>query len=60
MIKKSRNAVNQHVDDKYKFTYGEQTPGVRAPAADTVAKQRDPLYLQPHTILITKVYATCK
>ncbi|AJD09247.1 baculovirus repeated namegeneORF [Condylorrhiza vestigialis mutiple nucleopolyhedrovirus] len=47
-------AQSKSVDDKYKFTYGELTPGVRAPAADMVAKQGDPLYLQPHTILITK------
>ncbi|QBC76069.1 bro protein [Neophasia sp. alphabaculovirus] len=50
---KSRNAVNQHVDDKYKFTY-EQAPENGALAANSAVKQGDPLYLHPSTVLITK------
>nr|AFN21136.1 BRO-A [Bombyx mori nucleopolyhedrovirus] len=49
-----KDAISRHVDDKYKYTYNEH--GARLPhhAPNSVAKQGDPLYLQPHTVLITK------
>ncbi|AJD09183.1 baculovirus repeated namegeneORF [Condylorrhiza vestigialis mutiple nucleopolyhedrovirus] len=49
-----KDAIIKHVNLKYKFTYAEQGSEIATPAVDTVAKQGDPLYLQPHTILITK------
>ncbi|QYC92688.1 Baculovirus repeated ORF 9 [Trabala vishnou gigantina nucleopolyhedrovirus] len=48
-----KQAVIINVDEKYKFKFEQgsipQTPGSTAPV-----KQGDSLYLQPHTILITK------
>nr|WRK23063.1 baculovirus repeat orf c [Bombyx mori nucleopolyhedrovirus] len=46
-------AVRVHVDVKYKSLF-EQAGQIGHPAPDSVAKQGDPLYLQPHTVLITK------
>ncbi|AGA16158.1 bro-a protein [Thysanoplusia orichalcea nucleopolyhedrovirus] len=48
------NAVSKHVDSKYKFTYAELGPQIGDPAPNSVVKRGDPLYLQPHTVLITK------
>jgi prophage antirepressor-like protein len=48
-----KQAVRINVDDKYKFTF-EQGCVPHTPGSDSVAKQGDPLYLQPHTVLITK------
>ncbi|BAC67335.1 baculovirus repeated ORF [Adoxophyes honmai nucleopolyhedrovirus] len=45
--------VRKIVDSKYKTTYG-QTPRDDGAASKSVAKRGDPLYLQPHTVLITK------
>ncbi|AIE47841.1 bro [Peridroma alphabaculovirus] len=66
----AKDAVKKHVDEKYKGTFenkpkncdagarvNESTgPQNAAPIGDArvVAKQGSPLYLQPHTILITK------
>ncbi len=50
---KPANAVNKHVDVKYKSTF-EKDPQISYPASNTLVKQGDPLYLQPHTILLTK------
>ncbi|AUR45083.1 Bro-d protein [Spilosoma obliqua nucleopolyhedrosis virus] len=49
-----KDAVSKHVDKKYKYTYSE--PGARfaPPGSNSVARQGDPLYLQPHTVLVTK------
>ncbi|ABI13791.1 baculovirus repeated ORF-b [Anticarsia gemmatalis nucleopolyhedrovirus] len=46
-------AVRKHVDIKYKTTY-EQGETVSHPASTSLVKRGDPLYLQPHTVLITK------
>nr|AFN21196.1 BRO-C [Bombyx mori nucleopolyhedrovirus] len=43
-------AIRVHVDVKYKSEAGQ----IGHPAPNSVAKQGDPLYLQPHTVLITK------
>ncbi|AAC70218.1 Ld-bro-b [Lymantria dispar multiple nucleopolyhedrovirus] len=48
-----KQAVRINVDDKYKFTF-EQGCVPHTLASDSVAKQGDPLYLHPHTVLITK------
>ncbi|AFO10053.1 BRO-C [Bombyx mandarina nucleopolyhedrovirus S2] len=45
-------AVRVHVDGKYKSLFGASQIG--HPAPNSVAKHGDPLYLQPHTVLITK------
>ncbi|ACF05373.1 BRO B I [Adoxophyes orana nucleopolyhedrovirus] len=45
--------VRKIVDSKYKTTYA-QTPRDDGAASKSVAKRGDPLYLQPHTVLITK------
>nr|ABO13902.1 BRO-a [Bombyx mori nucleopolyhedrovirus]WRK23279.1 baculovirus repeat orf a [Bombyx mori nucleopolyhedrovirus] len=49
-----KQAVIVNVDDKYKTTYSEHGSTPYTPAPDSVAKQGDPLYLHPHTVLITK------
>nr|AKN59255.1 Bro-c [Bombyx mori nucleopolyhedrovirus] len=49
-----KDAVIKHVDKKYKYTYNESGSRLATPVSDSVAKQGDPLYLQPHTVLITK------
>nr|CAC37063.1 Bro-II protein [Bombyx mori nucleopolyhedrovirus] len=49
-----KDAINRHVDDKYKYTYNEHGARIPHHAPDTVVKQGDPLYLHPHTVLITK------
>nr|AJR20305.1 bro-c [Lymantria dispar multiple nucleopolyhedrovirus] len=64
-----KQAVIVNVDNKYKSTFEQgrvpYTPGSDkstfeqgstpyTPGSDGVAKQGDPLYLQPHTVLITK------
>nr|AXE72331.1 hypothetical protein [Anticarsia gemmatalis multiple nucleopolyhedrovirus] len=46
-------AVRKHVDIKYKTTY-EQGETESHPASTNLVKRGDPLYLQPHTVLITK------
>ncbi|UOQ18919.1 BRO-G [Olene mendosa nucleopolyhedrovirus] len=48
-----KQAVIVNVDNKYKSTF-EQGSTPYTPGSDSVAKQGDPLYLQPHTVLITK------
>jgi prophage antirepressor-like protein len=49
----AKRAIRIHVDDKYKSTF--EHGGQIAPlASDGAAKQGDPLYLHPHTVLITK------
>ncbi|QWO71652.1 BRO [Orgyia pseudotsugata single capsid nuclopolyhedrovirus] len=50
---KTANAITTHVDDKYKSKF-EQDTQIRDVASNTLAKQGDPLYLHPHTILVTK------
>nr|QWC64793.1 bro-a [Bombyx mori nucleopolyhedrovirus] len=49
-----KDAVIKHVNDKYKYTYNEHGARLPHPAPNSVAKQGDPLYLHPHTVLITK------
>nr|WRK23615.1 baculovirus repeat orf c [Bombyx mori nucleopolyhedrovirus] len=49
-----KDAVIKHVNDKYKYTYGEYESRIATHAPDSVVKQGDPLYLHPHTVLITK------
>ncbi|AXS67681.1 bro-a [Cryptophlebia peltastica nucleopolyhedrovirus] len=49
----TKKAVKDHVDEKYKCKF-EQGGRFVAPASDSVAKRGDPLYLQPHTVLISK------
>nr|AIS92817.1 baculovirus-repeated orf C [Bombyx mori nucleopolyhedrovirus] len=49
-----KDAVIKHVNDKYKYTYGEYESRFATHAPDSVAKHGDPLYLHPHTVLITK------
>nr|AMO27609.1 BRO-K [Lymantria dispar multiple nucleopolyhedrovirus] len=46
-------AVRKHVDGKYKstFEHGEIRSHL---ASNALAKQGDPLYLHPHTVLVTK------
>nr|AWJ76767.1 bro-n [Lymantria dispar multiple nucleopolyhedrovirus] len=46
-------AARKIVDSKYKITY-EQTRCHDGSASNSVVKRGDPLYLQPHTVLITK------
>ncbi|AAC63767.1 BRO-c [Bombyx mori nucleopolyhedrovirus] len=46
-------AIRVHVDGKYKSTF-EHADQIQHHAPDSVAKQGDPLYLHPHTVLITK------
>nr|AEZ36165.1 BRO-A1 [Autographa californica multiple nucleopolyhedrovirus] len=46
-------AARKIVDAKYKITY-EQTRRDDGSASNSVVKRGDPLYLQPHTVLITK------
>uniref|UniRef100_A0A679E2U1 BRO-C n=2 Tax=Bombyx mori nuclear polyhedrosis virus TaxID=271108 RepID=A0A679E2U1_NPVBM len=46
-------AIRVHVDGKYKSTF-EHADQIGHHAPDSVAKQGDPLYLHPHTVLITK------
>ncbi|AJD09299.1 baculovirus repeated namegeneORF [Condylorrhiza vestigialis mutiple nucleopolyhedrovirus] len=46
-------AVRKVIDKKYKSNY-EQTRLGDAPASTSLVKRGDPLYLQPHTVLITK------
>nr|AOW42799.1 baculovirus repeated orf [Lymantria dispar multiple nucleopolyhedrovirus] len=48
-----KQAVRINVDDKYKFTF-EQGCVPHTLASDGAAKQGDPLYLHPHTVLVTK------
>nr|UIX56269.1 BRO-e [Hyphantria cunea nucleopolyhedrovirus]UIX56415.1 BRO-e [Hyphantria cunea nucleopolyhedrovirus] len=45
--------VRKIIDAKYKTTY-EQTRRGKGSASYSVVKRGDPLYLQPHTVLITK------
>ncbi|AKR14235.1 baculovirus repeated open reading frame c [Dasychira pudibunda nucleopolyhedrovirus] len=45
--------VRNIVDAKYKITY-EQTRRGDGSASSSVVKRGDPLYLQPHTVLVTK------
>nr|AMO27844.1 BRO-P [Lymantria dispar multiple nucleopolyhedrovirus]QDE15010.1 bro-p [Lymantria dispar multiple nucleopolyhedrovirus] len=48
------DAVSKHVDIKYKSTYAEL--GRREDSAsNSVVKKGHPLYLQPHTVLISKI-----
>nr|AIS92755.1 baculovirus repeated orf A2 [Bombyx mori nucleopolyhedrovirus] len=47
-------AICVHVDGKYKSTF-EHADQIGHHAPDSVAKQGDPLYLHPHTVLITKL-----
>ncbi|AAC70347.1 Ld-bro-p [Lymantria dispar multiple nucleopolyhedrovirus] len=49
----AKRAIRIHVDDKYKstFEHGEIRSHL---ASNALAKQGDPLYLHPHTVLITK------
>ncbi|AGA16248.1 bro-b protein [Thysanoplusia orichalcea nucleopolyhedrovirus] len=49
-----KDAVSKHVDKKYKYTYSEPGARIAPPGSNSVARQGDPLYLQPHTVLITK------
>nr|AQT27387.1 BRO-d [Bombyx mori] len=49
-----KDAISRHVDDKYKYTYNEHGARIPHHAPDSVAKQGDPLYLHPHTVLIAK------
>nr|AFB74710.1 BRO-a [Bombyx mori nucleopolyhedrovirus] len=53
-FKNTKKAIRDHVDDKYKTTYSESGELLVPPTSDNVVKQGDPLYLQPHTVLITK------
>nr|ANS70931.1 baculovirus repeated ORF c [Lymantria dispar multiple nucleopolyhedrovirus] len=46
-------AIRVHVDNKYKSLL-EQTIQNGGSASNSVVKRGDPLYLQPHTVLITK------
>nr|QPD01910.1 BRO-I [Lymantria dispar multiple nucleopolyhedrovirus]QPD02084.1 BRO-I [Lymantria dispar multiple nucleopolyhedrovirus] len=48
------DAVSKHVDKKYKYTYGEQGSRFATPTSNSVIKRGDPLYLQAHTVLVTK------
>ncbi|AOT85513.1 bro-e [Cyclophragma undans nucleopolyhedrovirus] len=48
-----KQAVRINVDSKYKFIL-DQGCMAHTPDQNTVVKQGDPLYLQPHTVLITK------
>ncbi|BAE72377.1 BRO-d [Hyphantria cunea nucleopolyhedrovirus] len=48
-----KQAVIVNVDDKYKCTF-EQRSTPYTLASDSVARQGDPLYLHPHTVLVTK------
>nr|AQQ80186.1 hypothetical protein [Lymantria dispar multiple nucleopolyhedrovirus] len=48
------DAVSKHVDKKYKYTYGEQGSRFASPTSNSVIKRGDPLYLQAHTVLVTK------
>ncbi|QVU21319.1 bro-a [Troides aeacus nucleopolyhedrovirus] len=52
-FKNTKKAINDHVDAKYKTTYKQGEQFV-TPASNSVVKRGDPLYLQPHTVLITK------
>ncbi|UOQ18885.1 BRO-F [Olene mendosa nucleopolyhedrovirus] len=49
----AKRAIKTHVDDKYKSTF-EQGGRFVPPASNALAKQGDPLYLHPHTVLVTK------
>ncbi|QBC76119.1 bro protein [Neophasia sp. alphabaculovirus] len=46
-------AIRTHVDDKYKTSF-EQTIQLGGSTSTNLVKRGDPLYLQPHTVLITK------
>lgn len=49
----AKRAIKIHVDDKYRSTF--EHGGQIAPlVSNALAKQGDPLYLHPHTVLITK------
>ncbi|ADD73851.1 BRO-J [Lymantria xylina nucleopolyhedrovirus] len=48
------DAVSKHVDKKYKYTYSEHGSQIASLASNALAKQGDPLYLHPHTVLVTK------
>ncbi|AAC70339.1 Ld-bro-n [Lymantria dispar multiple nucleopolyhedrovirus] len=50
------DAVSKHVDIKYKSTYAELGRQIADPTLNVklIVKKGDPLYLQPHTVLITK------
>nr|AMO27843.1 BRO-N [Lymantria dispar multiple nucleopolyhedrovirus]QDE15008.1 bro-n [Lymantria dispar multiple nucleopolyhedrovirus] len=52
-FKNTKKAIKDHVDDKYKSTF-ERGYQLVTPDLNSLAKQGDPLYLQPHTVLITK------
>ncbi|QYC92698.1 Baculovirus repeated ORF 2 [Trabala vishnou gigantina nucleopolyhedrovirus] len=49
----TKKAVKDHVDEKYKSPY-ELGRQIAPPGSTAPVKQGDSLYLQPHTILITK------
>ncbi|AOT85599.1 bro-j [Cyclophragma undans nucleopolyhedrovirus] len=49
----TKKAIKIHVDDKYIFNFnqgGQNAP----PSHNALVKRGDPLYLQPHTVLINK------
>nr|AMO27650.1 BRO-O [Lymantria dispar multiple nucleopolyhedrovirus] len=50
------DAVSKHVDIKYKSTYAELGRQIADPTLNVklIVKKGDPLYLQPHTVLIAK------
>nr|ANS71034.1 baculovirus repeated ORF p [Lymantria dispar multiple nucleopolyhedrovirus] len=48
-----KQAVRNNVDDKYKSTF-QQGCTLNTPGSNALAKQGDPLYLQAHTVLVTK------
>ncbi|ALR71692.1 baculovirus repeated ORF [Anticarsia gemmatalis multiple nucleopolyhedrovirus] len=52
-FKNTKKAIKDHVDDKYKSTF-EQGERFVTPTSTNLVKRGDPLYLQPHTVLITK------
>ncbi|ADD73738.1 BRO-B [Lymantria xylina nucleopolyhedrovirus] len=47
------NAIAKHVDDKYKSKLEQDTQNGDL-ASNALARQGDPLYLHPHTVLVTK------
>nr|AQT27382.1 BRO-d [Bombyx mori] len=49
-----KDAVIKHVDKKYKYTYNEYESRFATLTSNSVVKKGDPLYLHPHTVLITK------
>jgi prophage antirepressor-like protein len=49
----TKDAINKHVDEKYKYVY-EQGSQNATLGSESLVKQGDPLYLHPHTVLVTK------